>query len=73
MSQPKWTVVNGVKWEISHPSKPHTTPNGGKKITPVLWSPILDIENPMPTFTHQGKVYNEICELTLEEALRFIK
>ena len=72
MSQPKWTIINGVKWEIAFPSRPFTTRTGEDKISPTLWTPIRDIENPNPTFTYEGKVYNEICELSLEEALNFI-
>jgi len=72
MSQSKWTIVNGVKWEVSPHRLLHSNPAEGKN-PPTLWSPVQDIENPTPIFTYRGKVYREMCELTLEEALRFIK
>ena len=73
MSQAKWTIINGVKWEVTYPSRPYKNRDGHTRTPPSLWSPARDIENPIPSFTYQGKVYNEICELSLEEALRFIK
>tara|TARA_Y100000591_G_C21756025_1_gene657394 strand:- start:100 stop:321 length:222 start_codon:yes stop_codon:yes gene_type:complete len=73
MSQAKWTIINGVKWEVTYPSHPNNNREGYTRIPSSLWSPSRDIENPIPSFTYQGKVYNEICELSLEEALWFIK
>jgi hypothetical protein len=70
MSQPKWTIVNGVKWFMSDP--PISMKIRGKK-RPTLWIPENDVENPRPTFYHEGKEYVDICEITLEEAIQFIQ
>ena len=68
MSQPAWTIVNGVKWSTLD------SPSGGKRKRkrPTLWGPEIDVENPIPSFFHEGKEYKEICEISYEEALAFI-
>ena len=70
MSQPKWTIVNGVKWSMSDPPVSMKIRGKGR---PVMWIPENDVENPRSTFYHGGEEYVEICEISLEEAIKFIQ
>jgi len=68
MSQSKWTIVNGVKWSLTSPYCDRTTIRGVEP--PALWIPDNDVENPRPTFYHEGKEYVDICEISLERAIQ---
>ena len=68
MSQSKWTIVNGVKWSLIEPPVSKKS-----RARPLYWIPENDIENPRPTFYHEGKEYVEICEITLEEVFKYIQ
>ena len=63
--------MNGVKWEINQASRVYKR-GGCNSRSPPLWSPIQDVENPSPSFIFEMKEYVEVCELTVEEALKYI-